>query len=69
MAKITPEIQVVESIKDEKQQKEKALIANEGKVRQNNRKKTKARNHIQVIWYQDGSTFPPVLRKKIIKHI
>jgi hypothetical protein len=67
--KLTPKIEVVESIKDEKQQKEKASIIGSGKVRTNNRKRTRARSHIQIIWYQDGSTFPPVLRKKIIKHL
>jgi hypothetical protein len=66
--KITPEVQIVKKITIEKEQKEHITLPKQGKVRGNNRKQTKSRK-TQVIWYQDGSVFPPVLRKKVIKHI
>jgi hypothetical protein len=65
---ITPEVQIVKKITIEKEQKEHITLPKQGKVRGNNRKQTKSRK-TQVIWYQDGSVFPPVLRKKVIKHI
>jgi hypothetical protein len=66
--KITPQIEIVKEITIEKEQKEHFTFPKEGKVRGNNRKQTRSRK-TQVIWYQDGSVFPPVLRKKIIKHL
>jgi hypothetical protein len=66
--KINPEVQIVKEITIEKEQKEHITLPKKGKVRGNNRKQTKSRK-TQVIWYQDGSVFPPVLRKKVIKHI
>jgi hypothetical protein len=66
--KINPEVQIVKEITIEKEQKEHITLPKQGKVRGNNRKQTKSRK-TQVIWYQDGSVFPPVLRKKVIKHI
>jgi hypothetical protein len=66
--KIDQEIKIVKQITIEKEQKEQITFPKEGKVRSNNRKQTKSRK-TQIIWYQDGSVFPPVLRKKVIKHL
>jgi hypothetical protein len=62
------EVQIVKEITIEKEQKEHITLPKQGKVRGNNRKQTKSRK-TQIIWYQDGSVFPPVLRKKVIKHL
>ena len=61
-----PEIQIVESIVDEKNI-QKESFRTQGKVRNNNRKATKDRK-IQSIIYIDASIFPPMFKQKFIKH-
>ena len=65
--KITPEIQIVEQVVNEKEQKALGTIYNPKDVRKNNRKTTSGRKN-QYIFCLDCSVFPPIKTTKIIKH-
>jgi hypothetical protein len=65
--KINQEIEIVETIKQEKQIKELINLFKQ-KVRiKNNRKTTKGRKR-QIIVYQVKNSFPPVFKVKTIIH-
>jgi hypothetical protein len=64
---IVPEVEIIETIKEEKKQKEKIVINSLFKRRKNNRKNTKGR-YTQFVQCIDDSVFPPVLFTRTIKH-
>jgi hypothetical protein len=65
--KLNPEIEIVETIKQEKQIKELTNLFNYKPKIKNNRKTTRGRKK-QIIVYQLKKSFPPILKVKIIIH-
>jgi hypothetical protein len=65
--KLNPQIEIVESIQQEKQIKKLTNLFNYKPKIKNNRKTTKGRRR-QIIVYQLKNTFPPILVTKTIIH-